>query len=964
MVHRIQLLLLFASLMLIGAPVLVGVDSDGKCLTLGSGWHGTTARHAPVVADNGLVTFIAPDYEEATSVSQAESYCAVYQAQTIDAVPKSSLLYSGFDSSLYEISIIAGLSYPKAAFGIRHFELVACGNTFARLVREFKGILDDSGVFARGTSLKFNSKTKAISSEDIISGLAVSGNGQLAIVHNTQNKSYLLFSLAGGNIQEQTTSIPSGNGRACPNPDGSAIWLVSNAGLAGQAAGPLRLYRYQLSTKKTTFLATLEDTGDTSFGLTDAQLVAASNAEAVALVSNNAALWGGTPTVASVGRQVLLATLDSNDNVTFTRCGNHYKGGSPAISSDGRFVAFTAAPKPSSDDVQIFRYDTETANLEQASGDANRDCVCPAISPSGRFMAFVSNASNLGAGNNHPNVYGLDLGCTLTSAESFKAYVGLEATLPIKCSGTLPSDSITLDWTGNLPGTLKNAQGAIVTQGKPFAASLLPLHYAADDKGTTELTATLSNGQTATLTLYSSLLGTPTTQLASAKEDGSILDNGGFRNDGSFAFSADGSIILFSTTAPLTSDDIDFAQDAYAYHLPTGQLTRLTSGLDNAQYFAFSADGTTCAALVQDEIHVFAGGKLIATIAEAGSAPALNNDGSAIAFIGTDGAPKLYTKSTLTTLAVPGASICSNPWISADGTAVACLQDGLLLLWKTPDGEPVTVGTDVTSFSATADASQFLVCNTNSCTLRASTGKLLRIISDLTSVNKPVLAANGRFVAFYKRPDDSTPYQLYRRDLITGKSMDTLLSATSDGDYLNSTANPLPPAISADGVSVAYATRATNLVEGKESPYSLELYVAYIKLQASTLWQNATTATSGWTLLSTPIAIYAEELNQIFGTPPWFWQDDGWTQETGKIIPAGTGFLVWQAGAPHDLTVSSMGDHPPRTMTGWNLLGPSLGEEKNFIQAGFFSWDNDASTWIATPPGDAIIGTAYWYFVR
>ena len=59
-------------------------------------------------------------------------------------------------------------------------------------------------------------------------------------------------------------------------------------------------------------------------------------------------------------------------------------------------------------------------------------------------MAFVSNAYNLGASNGHPNVYGVDLGCTLTADASCTVYVGMAEHLPIEVSGALSSDTISV----------------------------------------------------------------------------------------------------------------------------------------------------------------------------------------------------------------------------------------------------------------------------------------------------------------------------------------------------------------------------------------------------------------------------------------------------------------------------------------------------------------------------------------
>ena len=74
-------------------------------------------------------------------------------------------------------------------------------------------------------------------------------------------------------------------------------------------------------------------------------------------------------------------------------------GGSPAISSDGRFVAFSSSPENLSVP-EIFLHDRVTGATERVivngSGtEANGATLGPVLSADGRFLAFVSWASNL-----------------------------------------------------------------------------------------------------------------------------------------------------------------------------------------------------------------------------------------------------------------------------------------------------------------------------------------------------------------------------------------------------------------------------------------------------------------------------------------------------------------------------------------------------------------------------------------
>jgi len=94
---------------------------------------------------------------------------------------------------------------------------------------------------------------------------------------------------------------------------------------------------------------------------------------------------------------------------------------SPAISADGRFVAFVSnatnlVPGDTNNRADIFVYDRQTATIQRVSvssaGDqANADCVMtPAISADGRFVAFMSSATNLVAGdtNNKKDIFVYD----------------------------------------------------------------------------------------------------------------------------------------------------------------------------------------------------------------------------------------------------------------------------------------------------------------------------------------------------------------------------------------------------------------------------------------------------------------------------------------------------------------------------------------------------------------------------
>ena len=114
------------------------------------------------------------------------------------------------------------------------------------------------------------------------------------------------------------------------------------------------------------------------------------------------------------------ARRGSTERVSVDCAGNQGNGNSwsPAISAKGRFVAFASradnlVPDDTNNSADIFVHDrktgaTERVSVDSAGNQGNGDSLGPAISADGRFVAFASRADNLVPGDTN-NTQGADI---------------------------------------------------------------------------------------------------------------------------------------------------------------------------------------------------------------------------------------------------------------------------------------------------------------------------------------------------------------------------------------------------------------------------------------------------------------------------------------------------------------------------------------------------------------------------
>ncbi len=122
-----------------------------------------------------------------------------------------------------------------------------------------------------------------------------------------------------------------------------------------------------------------------------------------------------------------------NTRITNPNPDNNGLGNSsdPAISADGRYVAYESGasglvPGDNNHSTDIFVYDRNTGETERVSIDSdgnevsNGGCIAPAISGDGRFVAFVSSMEELvpGDNNNYQDIFVRDRQAGITTRVS------------------------------------------------------------------------------------------------------------------------------------------------------------------------------------------------------------------------------------------------------------------------------------------------------------------------------------------------------------------------------------------------------------------------------------------------------------------------------------------------------------------------------------------------------------------
>ena len=521
---------------------------------------------------------------------------------------------------------------------------------------------------------------------------------------------------------------------------------------------------------------------------------------------------------------------------------------SPSTSADGRFVAFVSDASnlsseiPSSRQDHIYVYDRETDNAELVTPQANSNSMSPAISADGRFVAFSSSADNLVAGDTNGTsdlfVYDRDTQITerLTSVAN-----GLSESASISADGRFvaftsaasnlaPNDTNSFDDIFVYDRNTDTIE--LITNGSNFD-SLSPSisadgRFVAFISGANSLVSGDSNNQFDVF-VYDRLTNS-TEQLTAGSNGPSSAPS----------ISANGAFVTFESVASnLVNDDTNDQRDVFVYDRADQATKRLTANADNE-----SSAGS-----------VSADGRFITFTSEASNLGPNEFTGREAIYLydqSTEGLERIFPNAA--------RDIIENPGISANGQVVifsssggellpgdvnnrrdVIIYDRLAMSFErivTPESEFVIPGANADSDSpSVSENGRFVAFESNATNLvvgdtnersdifvfdrQTSSNQQLIPGFDLDS-KAPSINSDGRVVAFQAQPRGPDIFMnlAETRIFVHDRDTDSTEALTPEGN-----APSFNPSISGDGRFVVFESEASNLVPEDSNGETADIFL-------------------------------------------------------------------------------------------------------------------------------------------
>lgn len=519
----------------------------------------------------------------------------------------------------------------------------------------------------------------------------------------------------------------------------------------------------------------------------------------------------------------------------------------PETTPDGRFIAFAAglvatnlAPTPS-----LYLADTRNGtNLLVSIGldgglSTNSASDTPVLSPDGRFVAFLSNATNLvgNAVSNGCHIYLRDLSA------------GITRLVDVDANGVGSSDE-----SGNSPSL--TADGRSVAFASRDGSRISPDHNQSLDVFVRDMVA-------------------GTNEWISQSTSGLVpFTASGFSSLSQQSMTANGRWVVFSSRAEdLVTNDSNQDEDVFLTDLVSGTTTLVSVGLDgksalggysanpvvssNGQFIAFVSTATNLLPNLANPFgniyrrDMAGSSNVVVSVSADGanpgngssSSPAMSRDGRFVAFLSTStdlvtpatgNGPNTFWRDLVAgvTLALTtNSAALFPPSISDDGRYVAfsftSATANSVVVWDAQTLTSIFSTTSAGPAAISPNGARLLYKTGNSVKV-ADLASKTNVLSTFTvaSVRSPAQwSADGRFVAFVARSNVSVGVfmnnQVCLGDLLAG----TVALLSAGPDHVTGGDGPSDsPAVSRDGRYVVYRSSATDIAPGTTADSSLLLY--------------------------------------------------------------------------------------------------------------------------------------------
>lgn len=438
------------------------------------------------------------------------------------------------------------------------------------------------------------------------------------------------------------------------------------------------------------------------------------------------------------------------------------------ISADGRFVTFVSTASnlvvnDTNNHADVFLYDRQSGSVDLVSvglngAPANSVSTGPAISGDGRYVAFASNATNL-----------------VTPAPAYPAQVFVRDML-------LGQTRVVSVDSAGVPGDAPSNRPALSTDGR----------YVGFESFSTNLVAGDTN---ATPDIFVHTLQTGATERASVSGAGAEADS----DSHNVAFSADGAFVAFESYADNLVPNDSGGSDVFVRNQATGSLVRASvtpSGAGGNGYSYWPS--------------LSANGRYVAFASESNNLVVGDGNGDLDIFR-RDLQSGVTTRVSVSSSGVESDADATRPFVSPDGRYVLFNSEA----WNL---DVADLNNKADPFlHDTQDATTQAAVRSAYGTQGAGPSRMARI--DTTP--------QGRFVSYISRasnlvPGDITPlYDVFLRNLDTGVTQ--RINVTAEGGQANS--DGYRPRLSADGRYVGFDSDATNLAGNAGDAFTLDAFL-------------------------------------------------------------------------------------------------------------------------------------------